>query len=251
MTRRAARAAALVAGLGCHVAFAAGVGAMMITLYGGMQGGRGTLRGTSAAVADAALLLQFPLLHSFLLSRPGRRLLGRVLPPPVGPRLVPTTYAVVASLQLLLAFLAWSPSGTVWWAAQGGARVAVTAAFAAAWVALGVAMRDAGLSVQTGSLGWTSVWRDRAPAYPPMPTTGTFRLCRQPVYVAFALTLWTVPVWSPDALAIALTWTAYCVVGPLHKEARFRRAFGAAFEAYVRRTPYWLPVGARRPAPPG
>lgn len=247
MSRGAARVAAVVAGLLCHAAFLAGVGAMVFTLYGGMTSGAGTLRGPAAIAANGALLLQFPLLHSFLLSRPGRRVLGRVLPAPVGPRLVPTTYAFVASLQLLLTFRAWSPSGVVWWEARDGLRVALTVAFAAAWGFLGLTMRDAGLSVQTGSLGWTSVWRDVPLRYPPMPTHGTFRLCRQPVYVAFASTLWTVPVWTPDALVLASVWTTYCLVGPLHKEARYRRAFGDAFEAYRRRTPYWLPIGARPP----
>lgn len=247
MSRSAARVAAVVAGLLCHTAFLAGVGAMVVSLYGGMTPGAGTLHGGAAVAADAALLLQFPLLHSFLLSRPGRRLLGRVLPAPAGPRLVPTTYAFVASLQLLATFRGWSPSGVVWWVATGPLRAVVTAAFAAAWLFLGLAMRDAGLSTQTGSLGWTSLWRDRPLVYPPMPTAGTFRLCRQPVYVAFAATLWTVPAWTPDALAIALVWTAYCVVGPLHKEARYRRAFGEAFEAYRRQTPYWIPSGTRAP----
>jgi protein-S-isoprenylcysteine O-methyltransferase Ste14 len=248
---RAARLVALVAGILCHAAFLAGVGSMVWTLYGGMQGGGGTLHGTKAVVADAALLLQFPLLHSFLLSRAGRRILGRVAPAPVGPRLISTTFALVASLQLLVAFRAWSPSGVVWWSAAGGARAVATAAFAGAWLFLGASMRDAGLAVQAGYLGWTAVWRDRPAHYPPMPTTGTFRLCRQPVYLAFALTLWTVPVWTPDALAIALVWTTYCLVGPLHKEARFRRTFGDAFDAYRTRTPYWLPLGARRAGSPG
>jgi 2-polyprenyl-6-hydroxyphenyl methylase/3-demethylubiquinone-9 3-methyltransferase len=35
--------------------------------------------------------------------------------------------------------------------------------------------------------------------------------------------------------------TGYCLVGPLFKEARFRRRFGAAFEEWARGVPYWLP----------
>jgi 2-polyprenyl-6-hydroxyphenyl methylase/3-demethylubiquinone-9 3-methyltransferase len=74
-----------------------------------------------------------------------------------------------------------------------------------------------------------------------MPATGLFRIVRQPIYVAFALTLWTVPVWTPDQLLVAVVLTAYCVGGPLLKERRFRHRFGHEFLAYARRVPYWSP----------
>lgn len=80
-----------------------------------------------------------------------------------------------------------------------------------------------------------------------MPTTGLFRLIRQPVYFAFTL---TVPTWTPDQLAAAPTLTGYCLVGPLFKEARYRRVYGSAFTDYARQVPYWLPWSYRR-APSG
>jgi len=52
---------------------------------------------------------------------------------------------------------------------------------------------------------------------------GLFRVTRQPIYVSFALTLWTVPTWTPDQLVIAVVLTAYCLFAPLFKEARYRR----------------------------
>jgi 2-polyprenyl-6-hydroxyphenyl methylase/3-demethylubiquinone-9 3-methyltransferase len=74
-----------------------------------------------------------------------------------------------------------------------------------------------------------------------MPTTGLFRIVRQPIYVAFALTLWTVPTWTPDQLTVALVLTLYCLAGPLLKEKRFRQRFGQDFLTYAGRVPYWLP----------
>ena len=85
---------------------------------------------------------------------------------------------------------------------------------------------------ETGFLGWWAIANGRAPVYPPMPTMGLFRIVRQPIYVAFTLTLWTVPTWTPDQLAIALFLTTYCLVGPLLKEKRFRRRFGQSFMVY-------------------
>jgi protein-S-isoprenylcysteine O-methyltransferase Ste14 len=74
-----------------------------------------------------------------------------------------------------------------------------------------------------------------------MPTTGLFRIVRQPIYVAFALTLWTVPTWTPDHLALAVVLTANCLIGPLSKERRFRLRFGQNLLAYANKVPYWLP----------
>jgi 2-polyprenyl-6-hydroxyphenyl methylase/3-demethylubiquinone-9 3-methyltransferase len=100
---------------------------------------------------------------------------------------------------------------------------------------------DAGLGLQTGAIGWLALYRGAKPNYPPMPTRGLFRLCRQPIYLAFALTLWTVPTWTPDQLAIAIPLTAYCLVGPILKEKRFGRRFGDEFERYRSRHSYFLP----------
>ncbi|MEL6206281.1 MAG: hypothetical protein AAFR47_13365, partial [Pseudomonadota bacterium] len=72
---------------------------------------------------------------------------------------------------------------------------------------------------------------------------------RHAIYLSFALTLWTVPVWTPDQLMVALTLTAYCVAAPILKERRFAAIHGAEFQAYRARVPYMLPLpraGRRR-----
>ena len=87
-----------------------------------------------------------------------------------------------------------------------------------------------------------------------MPQRGLLRFCRRPIYVAFAMTLWTVPAWTPDQLEVAaVVLTLYCVTGPLLKERRFSRRFGEQFRAYQRWVPYWLPLYRTRtpPAEPG
>jgi protein-S-isoprenylcysteine O-methyltransferase Ste14 len=79
------------------------------------------------------------------------------------------------------------------------------------------------------------------PAFPGMPTQGMFRLIRQPIYIAFALTLWTVPVWTPDQLVLALLYTAYCLFAPRLKERRFAARYGVEFDNYRAEVPYALP----------
>lgn len=234
-------------GLLCHVSFGAGVVAMMAAMYFGMSRSLGTLGAPWNWIANAGLLLQFPVGHSLLLTTRGRSMLARLAPRGTGSTLSTTTFVTIAALQVFALFALWSPSGVIWWQARGAALVVLTALYAAAWLLLGKAMADAGLSLQTGTLGWTALLRARKPVYPPMPTTGLFRLTRQPIYVAFALTLWTVPTWTPDQLVVAATLTAYCLVAPRFKEARFRRVYGVAFDAYARTVPYWLPWPRKRP----
>lgn len=232
---------ALAFGATCHGLFGLAILAMTGNMYHGMQAGLGQLDWPMSLIANTALLLQFALGHSLLLSRPGRAALKRLAPAPFADDLVPTTYVIVASLQLLALFTLWTPSGIVWWQADGNTLWAITILYLGCWALLGKAILDAGFELQSGLNGWWAVLRNRRVAYPDMPERGLFRLVRQPIYVAFALGCWAVPTWTPDQLAVALVLTGYCLAAPLHKEARFRHLYGERFTAYQRRVPYWLP----------
>lgn len=235
------RRAALAYAAACHVAFAAGIAAMVAGMYLGMTAGRGRLLRPWDLVANALLLAAFPVGHSFFLSRRGRALLGRLPPKGLGAPLSTTTFALAAGIQVAALFALWTPSGIVWWEAEGAARAALTALYGGSWLLLFLSMREAGLPLQTGALGWWAVVRGREPVHPPLPTRGLHGLCRQPIYVSFALTTVTVPTWTPDQAAVAAVFVGYCLVGPVFKEGRFRRFFGEEFERYRRRVPYWLP----------
>jgi protein-S-isoprenylcysteine O-methyltransferase Ste14 len=247
MRRRGGQTAlALFWGALCHLSFALGVGTMIAAMYFGMSRSLGWVPDPWNWIANLALLLQFPLVHSLLLTARGRALLNRLAPLGAGATLSTTTYVAIAGMQIFALFALWSPTGTLWWRAEGPVLAVMTALYASSWLLLGKAMLDAGLSLQTGSLGWVALLRARKPVYPAMPEKGLFRFTRQPIYVAFTLTLWTVPTWTPDQLTVAVTLTAYCLFAPLLKEARFRRIYGGAFEDYARRVPYWLPRRPRR-----
>ncbi len=66
------------------------------------------------------------------------------------------------------------------------------------------------------------------PVFPDMSTQGLFRMIRQPIHVALALMLWTVPVWTPDQLALAVSCTAFCLKAPRQKERRFAARYGGS-----------------------
>jgi protein-S-isoprenylcysteine O-methyltransferase Ste14 len=238
---RSQRLVALSYGLLCHVTFVAGIAAMVASLYSGMRLGHGPFSGLGAFGWDVFLVIQFAFLHSFLLTDRGRRFLAKLAPAELGRPLASTTFALISSLQLLITFGAWSQLGGVWWEPHGWLRWIVCGAYAASWGFLLKAMHDAGLATQTGFLGWGAIVRNREPSYGGFTPRGTFRYVRQPIYLAFACTLWTGPVWTPDHLLLALAWTSYCVFGPRLKERRYLRVYGERFARYREAVPYWLP----------
>ncbi len=214
---------------------------MVLSLYTGLTHSLGAVPWPWAAFANAVLLVQFPLLHSFLLTDYGRGWLERLGLFGEGQRLATTTYVIIASLQLLVLFALWTPTGIVVFRAEGGCFWAMTAMFAASWLLLAKASFDAGPGLQSGWIGWVALLKDRAPRFPDMPETGLFKLIRQPIYFAFAMALWTPPVWTVDQLIIAAAYTVYCLLGPLLKERRFRRFYGDRFTDYQARVAYWIP----------
>ena len=124
-------------------------------------------------------------------------------------------------------FALWTPSEIVWWRAEGVALWAITAAYGASWLLLLKASFDAGAQVQSDALGWMSLLAHLRPVFPDMPTLGLFRLIHQPIYASFALTLWTVAVWTPDQFVLAVCLTSYCLFAPRLKERRFSTRYGA------------------------
>ena len=228
-------------GVVCQTLFALAVGVMIAAMFFGMTESFGAVPKPWSYVANLFLVLQFPFMHSILLSRRGNRFLNFLAPSGYAETLNTTSYAIFASVQLLALFALWTPSGVVWWRAEGYLFYVICGFYASSWMLLIKASYEAGAEVQSGALGWMSLAQDKKPVFPDMPTEGLFSIIRQPIYVSFALTLWTVPVWTPDQLALAIVFTAYCLYAPKLKEARFEKRYGARFRAYRNKVPYALP----------
>ncbi len=236
---------AFVYGIACHLIFGAAVLAMIGAMFFGMSKSLGSVPHPWSIFANAALIVQFPLMHSLLLGDRGRKYLARLAPAQYGATLSTTTYATIASVQLFALFVLWTPSGIIWWQAEGWVFAVICALYAASWLLLIKASYDAGAEVQSGALGWMSLAQNIKPVFPDMPTAGLFRFVRQPIYVAFALTLWTVPVWTPDQLFLAISLTSYCLLAPRLKERRFAKRYGARFAQYQDQVPYAIPSRGR------
>lgn len=232
---------ALLIGVIVHVVFAVAVLSMIVAMFFGLNRSFGNVPDPWLWLTNAALILQFPILHSILLNGRGPRFVANLIPGKYGGTLATSTFAVIASLQLSALFILWTPSGIIWWQAEGAAFWTICAAYTASWSLLIKASIDAGAEVQSGALGWMSMLQGIKPKFPGMPRTGLFKFIRQPIYVSFALTTWTVPVWTPDQLLLASIFTAYCLLAPMLKERRFQNRYGEEFERYKAQVPYAVP----------
>jgi len=96
---RSQRAVALAYGIACHALFAVAIAAMIYSIDQGLTWGVGPFEGAAAWTANLLLVGQFPLLHSWLLSRRDRNFLSRLAPLGLGRDLAATNFAAISSLR--------------------------------------------------------------------------------------------------------------------------------------------------------
>ncbi len=237
---------AIFYGLMCHGIFLVAGAVMFITILTGFQFSVGPFEGYEAVAINLLLLIQFPLGHSFFLSNRGMKVLEIFAPKSFAKTLRTTVYATIASIQLIILFTFWNFSGVFIWQIETPASLFMIILNLLSWALLSISSIQAGYKVQTGSLGWTSLYKGKPPVYPDMPTRGLFSIIRQPIYLSFSLVLWTSPQMSLDLFIVALSYSLYCYFGPMLKEKRFKKIYGKTFFEYQRKVPYYMPSIFRR-----
>ena len=237
-----AKSISVLYGIICHITFIASGISMLWVLYNGFTVSIGSVRYPLNIILNFFLLIQFPILHSFLLSNNGRKILRLFSPRNYAKTLETTIYATIASAQLLLLFILWTPSNIVIYDLNYPYNIFNFLLFTLGWILLSISSFQAGYTVQTGSLGWTSIYLSKEPKFPPMPTNGLFKLIRQPIYLSFCIVLWSPPTMTLDLFFVALFYSFYCYFSPLLKEKRFTKFYGEAFLEYKKHTPYFFPT---------
>ena len=237
---------AIFYGLMCHGIFIVAGAIMFFTILTGFQFSVGPTEGYSAVAINFLLLVQFPAGHSFFLSNRGMKVLEIFAPKNYAKTLRTTVYATIASIQLILLFTFWNFSGVFIWQIETPASIIMIILNLLSWALLSISSIQAGYKVQTGSLGWTSVYQGKKPVFPDMPTRGLFSIIRQPIYLSFSLVLWTSPQMSLDLFIVALSYSLYCYFGPMLKEKRFQKIYGKTFFEYQQKVPYYMPSFFRR-----
>ena len=150
---------ALFYGLLCHGIFLVAGAVMFITILTGFQFSVGPFEGFGAVVINLLLLIQFPMGHSFFLSNRGMKILEIFAPKSYAKTLRTTVYATIASIQLILLFTLWNFSGVFIWQIETPASLYMIILNLLSWALLSISSIQAGYKVQTGSLGWTSVYQ--------------------------------------------------------------------------------------------
>jgi protein-S-isoprenylcysteine O-methyltransferase Ste14 len=225
----------------CHTLFALAIVLMGYDVYYGFTRGLLPIGGEYGRYFNLLLIAQFPIAHSLLLTPRGRSFLAAIVPGGAGKDLVTTTFATVASIQLLFVFLLWTPTETIWFEPHGTGLVLWSILFAGAWGLLLKALYDTSLALHSGFLGWSAVVRGKKPSFRPPPTGGLYQYVRHPIYLSFALILFLGPVWSPDHLWFAAVWGAYCIFGPILKERRLASWYGETYKRALAGVPYMIP----------
>jgi protein-S-isoprenylcysteine O-methyltransferase Ste14 len=207
----------------------------------------GPRRGSLAAALaiDGGLLVLFAVQHSGM-ARPGfKRWLTRFVPGPAER----STYVLLSSAALLVLFWQWRPLGGVVWEVPGAAaRAAVTAVYAAGWLAV---FGTTFLLNHFDLFGLRQVWLAfRGVPYTPLwfTTPGPYRLVRHPLYVGWLTVFWAAPTMTAAHLLFAVGMTAY-ILAAVRWEERDLVAAHPEYAAYRHRVPMLLPRLRVGPSP--
>ena len=232
---------AVVYGLFCHGLFICAGILMFLSLFMGFSGQLTPSFFHLHYVFNVFLLIQFPFFHSFLLTKPGKKILRWFYSNDYEGKLDTTIYATIASVQLILLFLFWTPSDVVLWVAPEPLYYFLGIGYLFGWLMLSISSIQAGFGVQTGSLGWISLYKGVKIKFPDMPCHGLFKIIRHPIYLSFCIILWVSPYLTVDKLIVASMYSLYCYLAPLLKEKRFIKIYGDRFRNYQLKTPYFFP----------
>jgi protein-S-isoprenylcysteine O-methyltransferase Ste14 len=185
----------------------------------------------------ALLWIGFGVGHSLLAHPPVQRKLARRLGPAT--RLAYNLFALV-HLAVVWGIGRWLAAG-----AEPFARPDALIAVQWTMVLAGTVLMVAGL--REYDLGrFAGTWHLRHRVAPteepaePLVTGGLHRYMRHPLYTAGFLILWGL-VDGPFALATAAWASAYLVIGTWFEERKLLRLYGAAYRAYRRRVPAYVP----------
>lgn len=194
-------------------------------------------RGPALAV-DLTLLGAFGVVHSVLARRRAKRLLERLIPPP----LERSFYTLVAGLQITALMVFWRPLPALVWSVEHPfARDVLWGLQGAGWALVVVGFWTTG---NTHLFGLAQAWASaRGVAYEArrLVARGVYRWIRHPLYTGTLLALWAIPTASEGRLLLATVFSAYTLIGARFEERDLERDLGERYLEYRRAVPAYLP----------
>lgn len=193
---------------------------------------------TLAFAIDFGLIALFGVQHS-VMARPGFKSVWTKVVPKSIERSV---YVLLSSLALIALYVWWQPLPAIVWQASTPALAALgTAVFA---FGFGLVLVSTFVINHFDLFGLRQVFlRLRSKPYTELPFQVRFvyRVVRHPLYVGWFLAFWATPVMTVGHLLFAAGMSVYILIAVRHEERDLVAQLGAAYVAYQRRVPRFVP----------
>ena len=201
-----------------------------------------------ALLINLGLLALFGIQHSVMARPAFKRRWTKIVPKPIER----STYVLLSSAILMLAFWAWRPIGDVVWQIDNpAAAAAVQVAYFVGW---GFVFGSSFIINHFELFGLKQVidhCLEKQPDRPTFVVRYLYRLVRHPLMLGFLIVMWSAPVMTLGHLVWALGTTAYIFVALRLEERDLVSELGDAYRRYQEAVPMVIPFtkGARI-APP-
>jgi protein-S-isoprenylcysteine O-methyltransferase Ste14 len=193
----------------------------------------------SGPLAISVYFLIFALVHS-LLADPAFKSRARANIGPVFDRWQRLAYNLLALIMILpfLFILALLPGRTLYEISAPWIFIVVMGQLLLA-AAMLMTLRQTGAA---SFLGLSQIWnKGKTGDGSGLVTTGFYHRTRNPLFLFAALILWLTSIMTSSLLAFNILASVYFYLGARHEERSLKAEYGAAYEAYKRRVPMFMP----------
>jgi len=191
-----------------------------------------------AIVVDLLLLAVFAVQHSVMARKAFKQWWTQFVPKPVER----STYALFASLALILLFWQWRPiPAVVWTIVDPPIASAVIALSFLGWLIL---LTSTFLINHFELFGLHQVANNLTGRPMPQPRFRTplyYKFVRHPIYMGLIIAFWAAPTMTAGHLLFAAVTTAYILVGIALEERDLIEAFGDEYRRYKTRVSMLVP----------
>ena len=184
-----------------------------------------------ALAVDLTLLLVFAAIHSLMARDPFKRAFARRFPESASR----STYTLVAALSLSVVMWLWLPISSEIWTVEGQpARSLLIGLSVAGWVLAATAYYSIG---HLRLFGLRQAWAGfrHLPQDPePLVASGIYRFLRDPMFLGFAIGMWSTPQMTGGRLLLSAGMSLYLLIGLRFERRDLAVRFGREYLEYVR-----------------
>ena len=195
------------------------------------------------AIIDLGLLSLFAIQHT-LMARPGfKRWWTTLVPEPIER----STYVLATSISLALLCWQWRPMKELIWNVDNATGKAILFAFF--FFGWGLALLSSFVINHFDLFGLRQVWfylRNQKYSSVEFQMKSLYKYIRHPLVLGIIVGSWVTPRMTMGHLLLAVTFTAYILVGIQFEEHDLVHFFGENYTNYRRRVPMLIPFTKKR-----